>query len=72
MITASPCVFCKHYELRSAVEGEPACAAYPDGIPEEIYEVRKSHLVSQPGDHGIQFEARPGFEPMGEMFARID
>lgn len=71
MLTAAPCMFCKHFEKWSDEDGRPLCKAYPDGIPEDIYNVQRSHLVPQPGDHGIQFEGKPGFEYWGEMFAEI-
>jgi hypothetical protein len=50
---------CKH--LRGVVgddeEGQRVtCAAFPDGIPDEILDGRNLHLESYPGDHDIQYE----------------
>lgn len=35
------------------------CAAFPDGVPEEIYSGRNPHTEPYPGDRGIQFEEGP-------------
>ena len=32
------------------------CAAFPDGIPDEIAYGTNLHTTPYPGDHGIQFE----------------
>jgi len=34
------------------------CAAFPKGIPREIWMKKITHYTSYPGDHGIQFEKR--------------
>ena len=34
----------------------PACAAFPQGIPEEIAYGNNPHTKPYPGDHGIQYE----------------
>ncbi len=36
--------------------GDLACAAFPDRIPEEIWNGQRNHNAPYPGDHGIQFE----------------
>ena len=38
------------------------CDAFPDGIPEAILDDEVDHRQPVPGDHGIQFEAKPGDE----------
>ena len=51
------CAFCAHWK------GDPdryrVCAAFPDGIPEEIWTGRNTHQQHYPGDHGIHFELHP-------------
>jgi len=32
------------------------CAAFPDGIPNEIAYGKNKHAKPFPGDHGIQYE----------------
>ena len=34
-----------------------SCEAFPDGIPEELFDGKVSHHTPYPGDHGIQFES---------------
>lgn len=44
------CPTCKHYR------GRLKCAAFPDGIPEEILTGEVSHTEPYDGDNGIQYE----------------
>jgi hypothetical protein len=46
------CMYCKNLNL----EVPGTCAAFPDGIPDEIYSGRDKHTSPFPGDHGIRFE----------------
>ena len=46
------CLGCKH-KHRTV---RPVCAAFPDGIPEEIWQGRNPHAEAFPGDHGIRYE----------------
>ncbi|MDX2273629.1 MAG: hypothetical protein NW237_16990 [Cyanobacteriota bacterium] len=49
----TPCRDCRHFVW----DGE--CAAFPNGIPLEIWDARNDHRQPYPGDHGIQFEPMP-------------
>ncbi|MBV9328477.1 MAG: hypothetical protein JO352_32580 [Chloroflexi bacterium] len=52
------CTYCRHF--RPAVEGR-TCAAFPDGIPREMWIGDNPHTAPVVGDHGIRFEpAGPG------------
>lgn len=48
------CMFCKH--LTSAMQH--TCAAFPAGIPPEIWEAQNNHKTPYPGDGGIRFERK--------------
>lgn len=54
MISIWPCTMCKHRSWDRFPER--FCAAFPDGIPEDIISEKSSHFDAFPGDHGIQFE----------------
>lgn len=57
------CGSCTHFRSPLGTgRGEPFCAAYPDGIPEDIWWNRVDHRKAQPRDHGIRWEAREGAE----------
>jgi hypothetical protein len=56
------CAYCKHFN--GEVRDENVCAAFPDGIPDEIAYENADHTKPFKGDHGIRFEALPGFEDM--------
>lgn len=57
------CLGCRWLDGGSiaAYQGEPRCAAFPDGIPAEIW-AGGDHTAPWPGDHGILFEAAAGLE----------
>lgn len=44
------CWDCRHYL------GAKACAAFPDGIPPEIWQAYRGHRSPVTGDNGIQYE----------------
>ncbi len=59
------CFKCRHYQGYQEQSRWYRCAAYPDGIPKDIILARNSHLEPYPGDNGIQFEPKPGYDAQG-------
>src|SRR3954468_19797796 len=58
-MTGSPiCTFCKHLDRRP--DRRLSCAAFPGGIPAEVYENLMPHTRPLEGDGGIRFEPREG------------
>lgn len=47
------CQLCQR--LRQPKSGQPACDAFPDGIPIEVWHQQRSHDVPLPGDGGLTF-----------------
>lgn len=47
------------------------CAAFPEGIPSDIWEDGFDHRRAHPGDKGIRFELRPGYENLLESYERL-
>jgi hypothetical protein len=57
---ASPiCTFCIHNNWSK----RKTCAAFPGGIPDEIWQGKNPHQLPVDGDHGIQFERRAAPTP---------
>ena len=58
-IGAAPmCIGCKNY-ISDSTEPGFHCRAFPDGIPDEIFEGGFNHRKPFKGDHGIRFEPIP-------------
>ena len=47
------CPYCKHVDKTRQTQ----CAAYPNGIPQDILTTRINHRRPVEGDQGIQFES---------------
>jgi hypothetical protein len=52
-----PCLRCAHFQARAGERWR--CAAFPDGIPQDIALLRVRHDTPYPGDNGVLFEAAP-------------
>jgi hypothetical protein len=52
------CSYCKHFDIGSAIAEVRTCAAFPIGIPTEIWKGDNNHTNPYPGDQGITFLKR--------------
>lgn len=60
-IVYSPiCAYCKHSfpAILIGYKFHNTCAAFPDGIPDEIWRGDNDHTKPYPGDNGIRFERK--------------
>jgi len=55
------CMFCAHCRVKNR---RITCAAYPDGVPQQILLWQWDHRQPLPDDHGIQFEPRGRYPEM--------
>lgn len=66
----SPCMHCAYFKDDEGALDELKCEAFPDGIPDEIFDGHNLHKELYPGDHGITFrdidEEGEGKEEEGE------
>lgn len=60
---SSVCSFCRHLISSVPSQRQALCAAFPDGIPDEIWMGENKHQEAYPGDHGIRFAPRPDADP---------
>ena len=66
-MTSIPPPMCTQCARRTDGPGY-ACEAYPDGIPDEIYEGEWDHRTPKPGDRGLRFVPRDDAEPPQEWW----
>ncbi len=58
MTTLCPqCIQCRHFDMEKLV-----CRAFPERIPDPIFNNEVPHDRPYPGDSGIRFEPRPGLK----------
>ena len=67
MKVASQCAFCRHL-TRPVARGWP-CAAFPKGVPDQIYSNKHDHREPYPGDGGIRWE--PASHEAAEAWAKL-
>ncbi len=62
MITDPQCDYCTHLDRERMYKQGYYCAAYPDGIPDEILFNAVDHTDPYQDDNGIRFEQDPDEE----------
>lgn len=55
------CFYCKHFDVNG---GKKICQAFPNGIPEKIWNLVFDHREAHKNDGGIQFEPIDDFAPL--------
>jgi hypothetical protein len=50
------CLACEHLNRQA---DDRSCAAFPEGIPEDIWTNQHDHHKPYPGDQGMRFELAP-------------
>lgn len=72
MIISKPiCFKCKHFQDREK-EHWFRCAAFPNGIPDEIFTGIVVHTKKYPGDKGIRFEENSLDDKAGKVLAKMN
>ena len=59
MIFIAQCFRCARLDREGIDNGLLVCAAFPNGVPDDILFNKFRHTSAYPGDNGILFEKRP-------------
>jgi hypothetical protein len=49
------CLRCRRLRRENLPDGTPACDAFPEGIPAEIFDGKADHTRPFKGDRGLRF-----------------
>lgn len=72
VFTPAQCSLCVHRDRGGKLP--PSCAAFPDGIPDEIMSNLVDHREPVEGDQGIRFEPRDSVKPgpLANLYRTLD
>jgi hypothetical protein len=60
MFIIAQCPCCNHWQSESEKSRfTGTCAAFPDGIPDNVFANKFNHRTEYPSDNGIRFEQNP-------------
>jgi len=67
------CLVCLRFNRESWADGF-TCAAFPEGIPADIFGEYADHRLPYAGDHGIRFEAKDaaGADYVDELYGPVE
>ena len=65
----SQCDACRHFRGRQSFSVPFTCTAFPEGIPDAVFDNELDHRRPIDGDNGLQFLAKPGDEFPGYAFS---
>ena len=78
IIYTEACFFCEHLDqtTKNGRQSKYKCTAFPEGVPEEIYQGVYDHRYSYPEDSGIRFEInknhKADYDEIQDIFKTIE
>jgi len=55
-MTVPQCINCKNLNRNTITHDVKTCKAFPEGIPDDIWDYSYDHTEAYPNDNGIRFD----------------